>query len=254
MEAGPSLAREGRERSEEVRREGVSAEKIRELPSLELVESRLFEETEHSLADRLDAAAKRVSDVSLASVQMLLTAPLWALVALAIKLEDGGPVFFRQERVGRHGERFGGLKFRSMTPREEDDGPAKQAELEEHRVTRVGQFLRDTALDELPQLVNILRGEMSYVGPRPLLPEEREANGGDEPVRLEELPGYEERHSVRPGLTGLAQVHASRSLPHRKKFRYDLLYVRKRTLWLDVRLIARSVWISLTGSWPAVGE
>lgn len=206
------------------------------------------------LARQLDAVAKRALDVLLALSQLVLTAPAWLLVPLAIRLEDGGPIFFRQERVGKDGEPFTSRKFRSMAPRKRRGAPPSQAELEEHRVTRVGRFLRATALDELPQLWNILAGEMSFVGPRALLPEEREANGGGDLVRLEELPGYEERHSVRPGLTGLAQVRAPRDLPHRQKFRYDLLYVRKRTLGLDLRLIARSVWISLRGKWPEVGR
>lgn len=207
-----------------------------------------------SISGRLDAAAKRALDVVIALSQVVLTAPAWLLLPLAIKLEDGGPVFFRQERVGKGGERFTSWKFRSMAPRRQRGGAPKQAELEEHRVTRLGRLLRATALDELPQLWNILRGEMSFVGPRALVPEEREANGGGDLVRLEELPGYEERHSVRPGLTGLAQVRAPRDLPHRQKFRYDLLYVRERTLWLDLKLIARSVWISLRGAWPDVGR
>ncbi|HKK07626.1 MAG TPA: sugar transferase, partial [Gemmatimonadota bacterium] len=107
---------------------------------------------------------------------------------------------------------------------------------------------------ELPQLWNIFRGDMSFVGPRALMPAEAEPGGDGRPVRLEDVPGYRERHSVRPGLTGVAQVHAARDLPRRDKFRYDLLYVRTRTLGLDVRLIARSVWISLRGAWPEVGK
>jgi len=206
--------------------------------------------------------AKRVLDVSLALLQLALTAPLWLLVPLLIRLEDGGPVFYTQERVGLGGERFTSYKFRSMTPLSEDgsgrggagEAPPRQAELEADRITRVGRLLRATALDELPQLLNILKGEMSYVGPRALLPREREANGDGRPVRLAELPGYGERHSVPPGLTGLAQVRAPRDLPHRDKFRYDRVYVRRRTLWLDLRLIARSVWISLRGRWPEVGR
>lgn len=252
MEAGPGLASEPRRAEEKTGSGAPAARATLERPSLSVVRPEEVGRS-HTLSDRIDAAAKRALDIGLALTQILLSAPFWLLVPLAIKLEDGGRIFFEQERVGRSGERFTGLKFRSMSPRQ-DDGPAKQAELEEHRVTRVGRFLRATALDELPQLWNILRGDMSYVGPRPLLAEEQELNGGDRPVTLEQLPGYEERHSVRPGLAGLAQVNASRSLPHRKKFRYDLLYVRKRTLWLDLKLIARSVWISVTGSWPAVGE
>jgi len=199
--------------------------------------------------------AKRALDVGLALVQLVLTLPAWLLVPVAIKLEDGGPVFFRSERVGRDGRSFGSWKFRSMTPRGDGhDGPHGQAELEEDRVTRVGAFLRATALDELPQLWNILRGDMSYVGPRALLPEEGAAAEDGDVVRLAELPGYRLRHAVRPGLTGLAQVSVPRDASHRRKFRYDVLYVRRRSLSLDLRLIAHSVWISVRGAWPAVGD
>lgn len=197
---------------------------------------------------------KRCLDFVLALGGLLASAPLWPLIALAIKLEDGGPVFYSQYRVGRGGQLFRSWKFRSMSPSSETADVPRQAELEEKRITRVGEFLRATALDELPQLWNILRGEMSFVGPRALLPAEHEANGNGHPRLLHELPDYEERHSLRPGLTGIAQVHAPRDLPHAKKFRYDLLYVRKRTLWLDVRLIARSVWISLRAAWPENGK
>lgn len=200
------------------------------------------------------SVAKRALDVALAATQLLVTLPLWVLVPLAIKLEDGGPVFYGQRRVGRGGRLFTSWKFRSMTPRAAgDDRPLKQAGLEAHRVTRVGRLLRPTALDELPQVWSILVGDMSYVGPRALLPEEEaRADGGT--VRLEELPGYEERHSVRPGLTGLAQVRLSRDASHREKFRHDLEYVRSRSLWLDVKLVLVSIWISLRGRWPEVGR
>lgn len=204
---------------------------------------------------RSGALAKRGLDIVLAAAQILLSAPLWVLLSVAIKLEDGGPVFYGQERVGQDGRLFRSWKFRSMTPRRADaDGPPKQAGLEEHRVTRVGRLMRATALDELPQLWNILVGDMSYVGPRALLPEEEEREGEGEPVKLRDLPGYEERHSLRPGLTGLAQVRLRRNVPHRVKFRHDLEYVRRRTLWLDVKLIAVSIWISVRGKWPEVGH
>lgn len=195
---------------------------------------------------------KRALDVALAVLQGIVCLPAWILVPLAIKLDDGGAVFYAQERVGRHGQRFRSWKFRSMTPRR-GDGPARQAKLEAHRVTRVGRVLRATALDELPQLWNILVGEMSYVGPRALLSEERAAARDGEVVRLEDLVGYEERHRVRPGLTGLAQVRLPRDASHVRKFRLDVEYVRRRSLALDLRLILESVWISLRGAWPDVG-
>jgi lipopolysaccharide/colanic/teichoic acid biosynthesis glycosyltransferase len=126
-----------------------------------------------------------------------------------------------------------------------------QARDGDSRVTQVGRLLRATALDELPQLWNILKGDMSFVGPRALLPEEIEVNGNGEVTPLEKIPGYEERHTVRPGLTGLAQVYAPRDIPRRQKFRYDLLYVKRQSVWLDIRLILLSVWISVRGKWEA---
>ncbi|MFC1791904.1 sugar transferase [Gemmatimonadota bacterium] len=201
-----------------------------------------------------DSPIKRAMDVVLASAGLLVTAPAWILLPLAIKLEDGGTVFYKQERVGRGGRYFTSWKFRSMKPLEDGSGPLMQAHLEDGRITRVGRFMRATALDELPQLLSIVRGDMSLVGPRALLPVEVVSGEDGEPVRLEEIPGYWERHSVRPGLTGIAQVHAPRDITHENKFRYDLLYVRQRSITLDLFLIARSVWNSLTGAWPRVGK
>ena len=129
-----------------------------------------------------------------------------------------------------------------------------QASASDPRVTKVGRFVRDTALDELPQLWNILKGDMSFVGPRPLMPEEIEINGKGERVRIEKIPGYSERHQVRPGLTGLAQVYAPRDVPRRCKFRYDRLYIRRQSATLDLILILLSLWISLRGKWESRGE
>ena len=108
-------------------------------------------------------------------------------------------------------------------------------------------------MDELPQLWNILRGDMSVVGPRALMPEEIEVSGDGVSVPLEKIPGFDARHRVRPGLTGLAQIYADRDIPRRQKFRYDLLYIRKQTLWLDLRLVLLSFWITLRGRWDVRG-
>lgn len=198
--------------------------------------------------------AKRAFDVVAAALGLLASAPLWPLIAAAVRLEDGGPVFHAQHRVGRGGELFRSWKFRSMAEGEgTPDGPERQADPADARVTRVGRLVRATALDELPQLWSILVGDMSFVGPRPLLPEEKGRASG-RVVRLDQVPGYAERHSVRPGLTGLAQVHAPRDLPPRDKFRYDRVYVRNRSARLDLELFLRSVWISLRGHWPRVGR
>jgi lipopolysaccharide/colanic/teichoic acid biosynthesis glycosyltransferase len=197
--------------------------------------------------------AKRAFDAAFALAGIVLSSPLWLIIALVLKVQDGGSVFYRQERVGRHGRSFNALKFRSMIPDAEARTGAVQADREDPRVTMVGRLLRATALDELPQLVNILMGDMSFVGPRALRPGEME-RGANQAVPLSAIPGYAERISVRPGLTGIAQIYAPRDVPRRAKFRYDRLYVRRRSFWLDVRLIALSFWISVRGSWEASGS
>ena len=197
---------------------------------------------------------KRAFDVALAGAGLLLSAPLWGLFAAAIKLEDGGPIFFTQERVGRGGCTFTTLKFRSMRPDAEAISGAVQATEHDPRVTRVGRSMRATAMDELPQLWNIFRGDMSFVGPRALRPGEIEAESGHIMTKLEDVPGFEHRIKVRPGLTGIAQVYARRDLPRRQKFRYDRLYVERGSFWLDVRLILLSFWISVQGTWEVRGR
>jgi lipopolysaccharide/colanic/teichoic acid biosynthesis glycosyltransferase len=197
---------------------------------------------------------KRGFDATLAGVGLILSAPLWAVFAALIRLEDGGPIFFRQDRVGLGGRPFDALKFRSMRPDAEALTGAIQASEDDPRVTRIGRFMRATAMDELPQLWNILRGDMSFVGPRALRPGEIEAGADGRLTRLEEVPGFEHRIKVRPGLTGLAQVYAPRDVPRRQKFRYDRLYVNRRTWCLDLRLILLSFWISVLGTWEARGR
>jgi lipopolysaccharide/colanic/teichoic acid biosynthesis glycosyltransferase len=197
---------------------------------------------------------KRAFDASLAAAGLVLSAPLWGVLAALIRLEDGGPVLFRQDRVGLGGRTFDALKFRSMRPDAEATTGAVQAAERDPRVTRVGRFMRATAMDELPQLWNILRGDMSFVGPRALRPGEIEAGSDGRLTRLEDVPGFEHRVRVRPGLTGLAQVYAPRDLPRRQKFRYDRVYVDRRSWCLDVRLILLSFWISLLGTWEARGR
>jgi len=197
---------------------------------------------------------KRAFDLALSGAGLLASAPLWALFAAAIRIEDGGPVFFRQERAGIGGRPFMAFKFRSMRPDAEAGVGAIQAAEHDPRVTRVGRFLRATAMDELPQLWNIFRGDMSFVGPRALRPGEIERGRDGVLERLEDVPGYAMRISVRPGLTGVAQVYAPRDVPRRHKFRYDRIYVRRRSWWLDVRLILISFWISVHGTWEARGR
>jgi lipopolysaccharide/colanic/teichoic acid biosynthesis glycosyltransferase len=197
---------------------------------------------------------KRAFDAALAGAGLVASAPLWAIFAVAIKLEDGGPVFFSQDRVGLGGCTFDALKFRSMRPDAEAMTGAVQATQDDPRVTRIGRLMRATAMDELPQLWNILRGDMSFVGPRALRPGEIEAGADGRLTRLEDVPGFEHRIKVRPGLTGIAQVYAPRDVPRRQKFRYDRIYVNKRSWGLDLRLLLLSFWISLHGTWEARGR
>jgi lipopolysaccharide/colanic/teichoic acid biosynthesis glycosyltransferase len=193
--------------------------------------------------------AKRALDILLSGVGLIASSPLWALLALAIKLEDGGPVFFSQERVGEGGRIFRVWKFRSMIPDAERHVGAVQATENDPRITKIGRIMRATAMDELPQLWNIFVGDMSFVGPRALRPGEIEVLGNGRLEALEDVPGYEHRTRVRPGLTGIAQIYAPRDIPRRHKFRYDRLYVERQSFWLDVRLIITSFWITFRGRW-----
>jgi lipopolysaccharide/colanic/teichoic acid biosynthesis glycosyltransferase/glycosyltransferase involved in cell wall biosynthesis len=197
---------------------------------------------------------KRCFDVFLSGTGLIFSSPLWLLIALLIKLEDGGPIFFAQERGGQGGRRFKSWKFRSMVPDAERKFGFVQALEKDPRVTRVGRILRATAMDELPQLWNIFKGDMSFVGPRSLPIREIEINGSGDCIALEEIPGHARRHGVRPGLTGVAQIYAPRDIPRRQKFRYDLLYIEKQSFCLDLRLIALSFWITFRGKWESRGR
>jgi lipopolysaccharide/colanic/teichoic acid biosynthesis glycosyltransferase len=185
---------------------------------------------------------KRGFDILFSALGLIVSLPLWGIIALAVKLHDGGPVFYRQPRVGKDGRVFTGLKFRSMVPDSDRRWGVAPAVADDPRITKVGKVLRATAMDELPQLWNILRGDMSFVGPRP------------EWVELvkkfrAEIPRFDLRHRVRPGLTGLAQVYGHSEISRRNKLRYDLLYARRQSFWLDMRLVLLSFAVTLTGRW-----
>jgi lipopolysaccharide/colanic/teichoic acid biosynthesis glycosyltransferase len=197
---------------------------------------------------------KRTFDAALAAAGLLLSSPLWLVIPIAIRIEDGGPIFFPQDRVGLRGRVFMALKFRSMRPDAEALTGPVQATENDPRVTRVGRLLRGTAMDELPQLVNILCGDMSFVGPRPLRPGEVDIRGDGQVTHLDEIPGYQERHAVRPGLTGLAQVYAPRDISRASKFRLDRFYIQRAGFWLDLRLILLSFWITARGTWEVRGR
>jgi lipopolysaccharide/colanic/teichoic acid biosynthesis glycosyltransferase len=196
---------------------------------------------------------KRAFDFILAAAGLILSAPLWGLIALAIISDDGLPVFFRQKRWGQGGRSFAALKFRSM-----GKGAAKersiQAGVDDPRITTIGRIMRACALDELPQLWNILTGDMSFVGPRALPMNEIQANSSEADLPDEAVPGFKERLAVRPGLTGIAQIYADRDTTRTRKFRYDLLYIHRQSFWLDLRLILMSFYISFLGRWEARGD
>ena len=180
---------------------------------------------------------KRVMDLAAAIVGLMLAAPLMLLTALAIRLTSSGPVLYHQARVGQHGRVFTVHKFRSMRVDAESGTGAVWASTADSRVTAVGKFLRRTRLDELPQLWNILRGDMSFVGPRPERPEFITALAA-------EIPFYGQRHVVRPGLTGWAQVKYSYGASVEdalEKLQYDLFYIKNLTIWLDVFIILKTI-------------
>ena len=198
-------------------------------------------------------ALKRGFDLCLSSVGLLLSAPVWAIIAAAVRLQDGGPVFFPQERWGQHQRRFLVHKFRTMIPNAGAADVSVQATEDDPRITRVGRVLRATALDELPQLLNIWKGEMSFVGPRALPINERQGREESGDLPDEKIPGFHERLQVRPGLTGIAQIYAPRDVLRRHKFRYDRFYIHRQSFWLDLKLIFLSFWITFRGAWERRG-
>ena len=190
----------------------------------------------------LRAIVKRTFDIVIAAVLLPIALPLMVVFASLIWIEDGAPIIYRQERVGRRGQIFTLLKFRSMTKDAEKNG-ASWASIKDARVTRTGRVMRRTRIDELPQLVNVLVGEMSFVGPRPERPP-------FVAMLTEQIPFYAVRHSVKPGLTGWAQVrytYGGNVEESVKKLEYDLYYVKNHTLLLDILILLRTVRVVLLG-------
>ena len=188
-------------------------------------------------------AVKRIFDILCSSVLIVLAAPVMLITAIAIKLESKGPVFYRQERVGFNGKPFLVTKFRSMRTDAEQDGKPRWATANDSRVTRVGNIIRLIRVDELPQLFNVLTGDMSLVGPRP-----------ERPFFVEqltnEIPYYAVRHSIKPGVTGWAQVryqYGSTIEDSQEKLQYDLYYVKNHSLFLDFVILIETVGVVLTG-------
>ncbi|MEE8170293.1 MAG: sugar transferase [Phycisphaerae bacterium] len=189
------------------------------------------------------AAMKRVFDICTALIGLALTFPLWPLIALLVRIQDGGPVFYAQKRVGQGGKPFTLLKFRTMATNAERAGAVWAAE-HDPRVTRIGRFLRKTRLDELPQIWNVLQGDMAMVGPRPERPDIVEG--------LSKLiPYYQERHLIKPGLTGWAQIcyrYGASVADARRKLQYDLYYIKHMSLELDLIILLRTFGTLLLGA------
>ena len=194
-------------------------------------------------SDRIDGIGfkpskqlKRYGDVFISLFLFTLTSPILALTALLVKLEDGGPVIYRQTRTGLLGQTFQILKIRTMRTDAEKSG-ARWAEISDQRITKIGYWLRISRLDELPQLINVIRGEMSLIGPRPERPEM-------EKILDKQIPNYRLRHWLRPGLSGWAQVnmpYSSSVEDAELKLSYDLFYVRNASFWLDLLILAKTV-------------
>ena len=179
----------------------------------------------------------RVLDVLLAAALLAIASPLLAIAALAIRLESGGSVFYRQLRVGKDGERFELWKLRTMVPGADTMGAGIYVLEGDARITRVGRLLRRFSLDELPNLVNVLKGEMAIVGPRPTVQEQVDRYTDRQRRRLE----------VRPGITGWAQINGRASLPWPDRIELDVWYVEHRSLRLDLRILARTARMLATG-------
>ena len=187
---------------------------------------------------------KRGFDVSAALAGLLVLSPLLMVIALLIKLEDGGPIFFVQRRMGRGNQFFDMLKFRSMRQDKNDHNGDRSTRREDHRITRIGRFIRRTSIDELPQLINVLRGDMSIVGPRPHALGSR----ANEKLFWEADGQYWQRHCLKPGLTGLAQVRGHRGSTHHEKdltdrLQSDLEYVADWSVRRDLQIVARTLWV-----------
>jgi len=184
------------------------------------------------MSKRVQAYLKRVFDIVVSAVALTVLAPVMGLIALLVWRTMGRPVLFRHVRPGLHGKPFVMYKFRTMRDLRDAEGKLLP---DEARLTPFGRWLRTTSLDELPELVNVLRGEMSLVGPRPLLMEYLERY----------TPEQARRHEVKPGITGWAQIHGRNNLSWDERFKLDVWYVDNWSLWLDVKILWRTLWMVL---------
>ena len=187
---------------------------------------------------------RRAIDIFVSAALLTLSAPVLAVAMLAIRVESSGPVIYRQRRIGRDGHPFDVLKLRTMVDGAEHIGAGLAVNENDPRITRVGAVLRRWSLDELPNLVNVLRGEMSLIGPRPTLP-----------VQVEQYTERQRRRlELRPGITGWAQVNGRASVPWSQRIELDLYYIEHRSLWLDLKILVRTLAMLLAGGEIYKGE
>jgi len=179
----------------------------------------------------------RLLDLFLAAILLLLTAPLMLVASVMIRLEGGGPVLYRQRRVGLNGVEFEMLKLRTMVPGSDPVGVGTIVGRDDPRVTRIGRLLRRTSLDELPNLLNVVQGDMALVGPRPTIPAQV----------VDYTKRQHRRHEVRPGITGWAQVQGRAGIPWDERIELDIEYVDNRSTRLDIEILRRTVWLAATG-------
>ncbi len=196
------------------------------------------------MSRRFHLAAKRVLDVIVSAIGLAVLALPFVLMALAIKLDSKGAVFFRQERVGKDGKLLKVWKFRTMVEGAEQQGLGYNVAKDDPRITRVGRFLRNFGLDELPQLVNVLKGDMSLVGPRPTLRYQVEHYNESQRRRLK----------MKPGITSLAVVSGRNALPWAKRIELDLTYIDEWSLWLDLKILLKTLWVVLIKREGLYGE
>jgi len=190
---------------------------------------------------RIDLFAKRIFDIFASAILLIVGMPIMLLTALAVKATSKGPVFYRQERIGQLGRTFKVIKFRSMNQNAEADGVPRWAQKDDVRVTPVGRFIRKTRIDEIPQIFNVLRGDMSFVGPRP-----------ERPFFVEQLtkkiPLFNKRHTVKPGITGWAQLnypYGASEEDSRRKLEYDLYYIKNYSVFLDLLILIQTIRVVL---------
>lgn len=183
---------------------------------------------------------KRLLDIISSLLGLIIGSPIMMIVAILIKIEDGGPIFYTQERLGKDEKKFLVYKMRSMRIDAEKYGGAQWAQKDDPRVTKIGKFIRKTRIDEIPQLLNIIRGDMSLIGPRPERPELTYKFN-------DEIPGFINRLKVKPGLTGWAQVNGGYDITPREKMVWDVEYINNRCLILDMKIILKTIKVIFTG-------